>query len=644
MKRLLKMHPAVLGILLAILAGMLTIIVSYAVVRLIETRSEAAIVEGLGDQNADWLHVNANGLQIRLTGTAPDEVARFRALSRISGLVDPSRIRDGIEIAPSARMEAPRFSVEMLRNEDGIQLIGLLPAATEGALDAKSLAAAAAKLAPNLSAADMLQTSTWPAPDGWDESLRLGLYALERLPLVKVSVQAGRVEVAAVVANEIEQARFSNDFRDKTPRNVNTILKVTSPRPMISPFILQFAIDDQGARLDACSADTETVRSGILEAATRAGLSGKGGCRIGIGAPSSRWGEAAIAGIRAVAAMKRGSVVISDRDVILTADEDVAQADFDHALSDLRAALPADFSLQANPPPVGADETGPPAFSARLDRNRRVLLGGYLIDEAQEEVVVAYARAAFGAENIESDTGIRADLPAGWPTRVLAGLHSLEQLHEGSLNVRADLIEVEGIAGSTAAEAEITRILAAEVGAEARTRIDVRYDKKLDPEAPPPSPAECLGEINQVMSGRKISFNPGSAEIAADTRDVVEDLAEILRRCPSLPLEIAGYTDSQGRQTTNETLSKARAEAVMMAFLGNGVDTSGMIAVGYGPANPVADNSTAEGREANRRIEFTLIDDRKMITADSEDLADDGGPSLAPTAKTIRPRPRPARK
>ncbi len=72
-------------------------------------------------------------------------------------------------------------------------------------------------------------------------------------------------------------------------------------------------------------------------------------------------------------------------------------------------------------------------------------------------------------------------------------------------------------------------------------------------------------------------------------------------------MEIAGYTDSQGREEMNQALSQSRAQAVLNALLARRVLTDNLTAHGYGEADPIADNDSEEGREANRRIEFHLI-------------------------------------
>ena len=135
-------------------------------------------------------------------------------------------------------------------------------------------------------------------------------------------------------------------------------------------------------------------------------------------------------------------------------------------------------------------------------------------------------------------------------------------------------------------------------------------------------------------------------------------LADVLRRCPGIRMEIGGHTDSQGRDESNLALSQARAEAVLLALQGRQVDVSGLVAKGYGETVPIADNETEAGREANRRIEFVPIGqpapavpgtedattpaEGADAAAEGPDFSGDDSPSVAPAEKTIRPQPRPA--
>ena len=75
----------------------------------------------------DWGNIRANGLRLHLTGLAPNESARFDLLKSLGKLVEASRIRDEITLLEEENLIPPKFSLEALRNDDRISLIGLIP-------------------------------------------------------------------------------------------------------------------------------------------------------------------------------------------------------------------------------------------------------------------------------------------------------------------------------------------------------------------------------------------------------------------------------------------------------------------------------------------------------------------------------------
>lgn len=162
--------------------------------------------------------------------------------------------------------------------------------------------------------------------------------------------------------------------------------------------------------------------------------------------------------------------------------------------------------------------------------------------------------------------------------------------------------------------------------------------------------------MDTALIKQKISFTPGSAEVDAASGKVMQAIAVALKGCAGIQIEISGYTDSQGSEEGNRALSQARAEAVLVGLQGRQVDVSGMVAKGYGEADPIGDNATEVGRESNRRIEFVLVgqaateqtrpaDPVGEQTADpspeAPDFSGDSSPSLAPQEQTIRPKARP---
>lgn len=585
-------------------AAGLSVLAAFWAATAIENRTEAAVKSLLTREGLGWAQVETTGLQVRLSGTAPTEAQRFRAMNLTATLVDSGRIRDLMDVIPARAITAPRFSVELLRNDDGISLIGLVPAASEDA----GLADEVAEIASGATIADMLTQADFPAPQGWDLAVDFGLTALRMLPRSKISIEAGRVSVTAISSSEDEKRRFEADLARARPDGLIIALDISAPRPVLTPFTLRFLKDDRGARFDACSADTEAARSRIAAAAVEAGATGKIDCTVGLGVPSPRWAEAVALGIAAVNELGAGSITFSDADVTLLATVETPQATFDRVVGELQTALPDVFSLKATLPekPKTVVE-GPAEFTASLSPDGQVQLRGRLTDGRLREAVASFAKAQFGAEAVYIATRLDPELPDGWPVRVLAGLAALSELTEGALTVRPDMVTVTGVTGSPSAQAAITRTLSDQLGQGQAFTVDVRYDEAQDPQAALPTPQECVETLNAILARKKITFAPGSAEIEADARDTMEALAEEMRRCPDIPMEIAGHTDSQGREETNLALSQARAEAVLLGLQGRRVLVGALTAKGYGEARPIADNETEEGREANRRIEFTLV-------------------------------------
>lgn len=103
-----------------------------------------------------------------------------------------------------------------------------------------------------------------------------------------------------------------------------------------------------------------------------------------------------------------------------------------------------------------------------------------------------------------------------------------------------------------------------------------------------------------------ITFATDSDNLDAGFLDVLESVSLVLKEYDKTLLKVSGHTDSRGSDAYNQQLSEERAKAVATALANDGVDPERMIIVGYGESRPVATNETAEGRQANRRVELKL--------------------------------------
>ena len=101
-----------------------------------------------------------------------------------------------------------------------------------------------------------------------------------------------------------------------------------------------------------------------------------------------------------------------------------------------------------------------------------------------------------------------------------------------------------------------------------------------------------------------ILFQTGKAELLPESMAEIQKVADFMKKNPTVRFEVQGHTDNQGSDAVNDPLSQKRAEAVVKALEGMGVDGFNLRAVGKGSHEPVAPNTTDEGRAKNRRVEF----------------------------------------
>ncbi len=110
---------------------------------------------------------------------------------------------------------------------------------------------------------------------------------------------------------------------------------------------------------------------------------------------------------------------------------------------------------------------------------------------------------------------------------------------------------------------------------------------------------------NWVLVG--VNFDFGKSSLRPESFPILHHAVQILLTNPEVRVEIQGHTDNVGSDKFNQTLSLQRAETVKRYLVAKGVDAARMTTVGFGEANPIADNKTAEGRELNRRIAFKVL-------------------------------------
>jgi OmpA-OmpF porin, OOP family len=112
----------------------------------------------------------------------------------------------------------------------------------------------------------------------------------------------------------------------------------------------------------------------------------------------------------------------------------------------------------------------------------------------------------------------------------------------------------------------------------------------------------------------KVQFAPGSARIRPRSFAMLDQVVSVLKTHPDVArVQVEGHTDSTGSARLNTTLSQARAESVVAYLAAHGVERGRLEARGFGPSRPLATNVTRTGREANRRVEFRVLERRPIL-------------------------------
>jgi outer membrane protein OmpA-like peptidoglycan-associated protein len=182
---------------------------------------------------------------------------------------------------------------------------------------------------------------------------------------------------------------------------------------------------------------------------------------------------------------------------------------------------------------------------------------------------------------------------------------------KGALIGAATGVAVGLISGDDAVERRQHALIGAGIGALAGGSIGYYMDKQ---EAELRAELEGTG-VSVVRNGDNITLNmPGNVTFATDSSDlspaffnVLNSVGKVLAEYEQTVVEVAGHTDSTGSDSHNQGLSQRRASSVSAYLSAQGVIQQRMITLGMGEARPIADNSSSAGRQANRRVEITMV-------------------------------------
>jgi OOP family OmpA-OmpF porin len=366
--------------------------------------------------------------------------------------------------------------------------------------------------------------------------------------------------------------------------------------PEATPFVWSAERDVVRVTLNG-SSPLPASKGKLLEAA-RADLGGVevvDQTSLSRGAPS-RFDEAALLLLDQVAKLKDGKVTISDTKVSLSGM--ARELGGREAIAAALKNLPAGFSVASN------EIKAPPyIFQANKDPVALTLtLTGNVPDNNVHAAIVAAAGRKFFLEKVVDNLKASLGAPSGFANTVVPALGALSRLSTGTLMVSDREVRLSGDALYDAASGQLRAGLIKDLPQGWQLKADI----SVKPAAAPVDPTVCQQLLSEVLAKGTIRFESGRSNLDPDSAGLLDHLVEIALRCPTANIEVAGHTDTDGENATNQTLSEKRAQAVVDYLVKAGLPAGRFGAIGYGSTQPVAANDTDEGKARNRRIEFVV--------------------------------------
>lgn len=232
-----------------------------------------------------------------------------------------------------------------------------------------------------------------------------------------------------------------------------------------------------------------------------------------------------------------------------------------------------------------------------------IKVAGTVPDDATKAAIIARLQAVYGTEHTIDDQlkvgGVVT--PPEWSNTVQKLISpNLKTVTAGQLSVNGANITLRGNVGSDEQRKTVTDE-AGKAYANAANVYSLKTDLRVVAD-----PGQGQDLLNQTLANRIIEFESGSSTLAPSGQGILDEMAVALNKIGRRTVLIIGHTDASGNQNANIALSKARADAVKAYLSSKGIDPATLLTEGMGPAQPVAPNTTEEGRRRNRRIEFKI--------------------------------------
>lgn len=200
---------------------------------------------------------------------------------------------------------------------------------------------------------------------------------------------------------------------------------------------------------------------------------------------------------------------------------------------------------------------------------------------------------------------------------ILTGCASWNKTQKGAVVGTAAGGAMGAVIGRASGNTALGAIIGAAVGGGAGAIIGRQMDKQAEEIAKtvPDAKVERVGEGIVVEFSSKVLFAFDKSNLSDDAKISLDKLVKVLNSYPDTNIEVQGHTDSKGSESYNQALSEKRASAVSGYLSDKNISAGRLTIKGFGETIPKYDNTTADGRTQNRRVEFLIAANEKMVAA-----------------------------
>ncbi len=198
---------------------------------------------------------------------------------------------------------------------------------------------------------------------------------------------------------------------------------------------------------------------------------------------------------------------------------------------------------------------------------------------------------------------------------LLSGCASMNKTTKGAAVGTAAGGAMGAVIGKAAGNTALGAIIGATVGGATGAIIGREMDKQAAEieQTVPDAKVERVGEGIVVEFSSAVLFGFDQSDLSAEARANLDKLVKVLNTYPDTNIEVQGHTDSKGSETYNQSLSEKRAGSVSEYLKANQIAAGRISTKGFGETLPKYDNGTDEGRAQNRRVEFLITANEKMV-------------------------------